>query len=150
MEEFENILQILYKSGSLLSSCSEKQVNRIERTFNIKLPLVYRSFLLNMGKSAGDFMKGSSCFYNEIFSLKEAAVELLEERNFKSLPEDSYVFWMHQGYQFAFFLLSDGDNPRVFFFTEVENNYGHSDFTLQNNKLTDFYYDELKMSGIIK
>ena len=95
-------------------------------------------------------MRGSSCFYDEIFFLREWAIDLLEEKNFRELPANSFVFWMHQGYQFAFFLPDEGDNPRVFFYTQVENNYGNPDFILQNNRLTDFYYDELKMAGITK
>jgi hypothetical protein len=34
------------------------------------------------------------------------------------LPEDAFVFLMHQGYQFLFISLDQGDDPPVFLVTE--------------------------------
>ncbi|RFM27922.1 SMI1/KNR4 family protein [Deminuibacter soli] len=150
MHTFKEVLDILYKSGNLLKPCKEREVKRVEEEYGVRLPSVYIEFLSNMGKGAGDFMLGSSCFYDEIFSLKDWAVELLEENGFRSLPENSFVFWMHQGYQFAFFMLDEGDNPQVFFYTEVNSNNNTPDFILQAESLADFFYEELKMSGIIE
>lgn len=149
MKAFEDILKILYRADMHLKPCKEWQVKSIEKEFNLSLPGVYREFLLNMGKGAGDFMRGSSCFYNEIFFLRNWAIGRLEENQFRNLPDNSFVFWMHQGYQFAFFLLDGNNNPPVYCYTEVDDNNGSDDFIVQNSSLTEFYYDELRMSGIL-
>ncbi len=36
------------------------------------------------------------------------------------MPEDAFVFFMHQGYQFMFFRLSEGDDPPVYYYGEGE------------------------------
>jgi hypothetical protein len=101
IQELENYLE---SKGCQLRGCSMREVGKIETFFNIELPLVYKDFLLSMGKDAGAFMKGSSAVYKEIFDLREGSIRLLNEDNFKALPDDVFVFWMHQGYQFSFFL----------------------------------------------
>ncbi len=52
---------------------------------------------------------------------------------------------MHQGYQFAFFNLDDGDDPRVYYYTEVKADDG---FVLTHQKLSDFYLDRIRDSGL--
>ncbi|EDO57344.1 hypothetical protein CLOL250_02154 [Clostridium sp. L2-50] len=48
--------------------------------------------------TGGQFMRGDSCFMNEIFYLKEGANELLIENNSKNtLLDEDFVFWMSQG-----------------------------------------------------
>jgi hypothetical protein len=47
---------------------------------NGSLPLAYLEFMDFYGNgNNGDFMRGDSCFMDEIFYLKEGAVELLED-----------------------------------------------------------------------
>lgn len=60
-------------------------------------------------------------FLHDLSGLNEAATGLLQEndKNYK-LPSDAFVFYMHQGYQFMFFRLSEGDDPPVYFFGEGE------------------------------
>jgi hypothetical protein len=89
-------------------------------------------------------MKGSSAFYNEIFDLREGSIELLYEDGFKDLPDNTFVFWMHQGYQFAFFYLNQGENPPVYFYYEGRTK---DDFELVENSFTDFLETQLVMSG---
>jgi SMI1/KNR4 family protein SUKH-1 len=135
----------LDNKGCELRGCSMREVAKIETFFSVKLPLAYREFLVSMGKDAGTFMKGSSVFYNEIFELKEGSIELLKEDNFKPLPGNAFVFWMHQGYQFAFFNLDEGDNPPVYFYYQGE---GYEDFERKEDSFTDFLEKQLVMSGL--
>jgi hypothetical protein len=44
---------------------------------------------------------------------KEAGVESL-------LPSNAFVFYGHQGYEFGFFLLGQGDDPPVYQYVEGE------------------------------
>jgi hypothetical protein len=47
-----------------------------------------------MGKGAGQFLRGSDCFYPEIKELQSAAVELLAENQFNTaLPPDAESFF---------------------------------------------------------
>ncbi len=99
--------------------CTRNEVILLEQQLGISLPTAYHEFLLSMGHSAGKFLQGSDCFFQHLLSLQEWAFELLNENNFpKKLPEDAFVFYMHQGYQFSFFRLSEGDDPPTYSYCE--------------------------------
>lgn len=142
IQELENYLD---SKGCKLKGCSSSEIIRIEKFFNVQLPLYYRQFLSSMGKGAGRFMQGSSVFYNEIFDLREGGTRLLSDDNFKLLPENTFVFWMHQGYQFAFFYLNQGDNPPVYYYHEGEH---YEDFEKKEDSFMDFLEKQLIMSGL--
>lgn len=141
MQEIGNIVR---KSGSKLVGLEQSKIDRIEENFNVRLPMVYRVFLSIMGKGAGQYMRGSSVFFNEIYLLRDGAEELLKENNFRPLPENVFVFWMHQGYQFAFFYLDQGDDPAVYYYIEGSK---ESDFVKITDTLTIFF--EKQMIGTI-
>jgi hypothetical protein len=75
-----------------------------------------------MGHRAGRFFQGTDIFYGDgLFDLRQDAEELLEEDEGDEvirLPEDAFVFAMHQGYEFTYFRLSEGDDPPVYQFME--------------------------------
>src|SRR6266851_6487960 len=99
--------------------CTEDEVHTLERQLGFSLPGAYKEFLLWMGHGAGILLRGSDCFYQHLPPLRTWAEELLEENNFpEPLPEDAFVFFMHQGYQFNFFRISEGDDPPVHFYGE--------------------------------
>ena|ERR1700744_2625146 len=135
----------LESKGCRLYRCSEEDVLAVEDFFGITLPSAYRVFLLNMGNGAGVFMLGSSVFYDEIFNLKDWATELLEEDGFKPLPEDVFVCWMHQGYQFAFFYPNQGDDPPIYFYHE---NKTKENFEKVADSFTDFLQQLLASDGL--
>ncbi len=101
-----------------LEPLKRREILKIQHLAGAPLPEVYLTFLREMGRGAGDFMAGSSVFVDEIFLLKEWAEELIEENGLPNLPEDSFVFWFHQGYQMAFFILGESNDPKVYFFGE--------------------------------
>jgi len=142
IQEIENYLD---SKGCELHGCSAREIAKIEEFFNVKLPLYYREFLSSMGKEAGKFMRGSSVFYSEIFDLRDGSIRLLNDDNFKPLPVNAFVFWMHQGYQFAFFYWDEGDNPPVYYYLEGEH---YEDFEKKENSFTDFLEKQLIMSGL--
>jgi len=105
-----------------LVGCTRDDVIAIEQKLGISLPRAYQEFLLSMGRSAGQFLRGSDCFLNHLPQLQEWAVELLQENNFaECLPDDAFIFFMHQGYQFSFFRVSEGADPPTYSYCEGTN-----------------------------
>jgi hypothetical protein len=69
-------------------------------------------------------MAGTDFFYESVFSLRDAAAELLREvRSPLELPRDAIVCMMHQGYQFAFILASTDDDPAVEYYLEGDEKF---------------------------
>lgn len=96
--------------------CDEKRIQELVRQFG-RLPAAYLEFMRYAGN--GSFWVGSDCSFDDLPVLRGYADELLEENAFsKRLPDDAFVFWMHQGYMFCFFCLSDGDDPPVYYYSE--------------------------------
>jgi hypothetical protein len=141
----EDLEKYLHGKGCKLRGCTTHEIAKIEIFFHVKLPLSYKNYLFSMGKGAGQFMQGSSVFYDEVFNLREGSNRLLIEDEFKPLPNDAFVFWMHQGYQFAFFYLDQGDNPPVYFYYEGVK---YEDFQKKENSFTEFLEKQLVMSGL--
>ena len=121
IKNIDDLVNVLESKGEKLTPLSHKELSSIESLSSLGLPQLYKDFLLKMGKGSGSFMRGSSVFYDEIPNLKEWSDELLEENEFEKLPENVFVFWMHQGYQLAFFVLGESNNPDVYSFSEVED-----------------------------
>lgn len=144
MMSLNEIIAFLYKRENFLQHCSDRDINKLESKYNIKLPAVYKDFLIEMGRGADEFMLGSSYSYEKLFSMQDSAKELLEENNFRQLPLNSFVFWMHQGYQFAFFLLDDGDDPPIYHFDEVTSDTSNNEFVLLAQSFTKFLNIELE------
>ncbi len=58
-------------------------------------------------------------FYNQVATLTDEARGLLTENGLQEdLPEDAFVFYMHQGYEFGYFLIGDGEDPAVYQYVE--------------------------------
>lgn len=131
------------KRNCKVIGCTDKEIQSLESYFNITLPGEYKEFLRIMGKGAGDFMKGSSVFFNDIFDLQKESESLLNENNFKKLPKDAFVFFMHQGYQFAFFLINNDDNPKIFYYSEVETT---EDFDVFSETFIEFLNIQFEFS----
>ena len=100
-----NIIPLLTQNGISVEGLSEGAVSQINAQYDSALPEEYVQFLKNLGRGAGKFMRGNSVFYPELLSLQEWGEELLSEHNL-ALPENAYVFWMHQGYQLAYFSIT--------------------------------------------
>lgn len=91
----------------------------------------------------GGYMRGDSCFFNEIYNLKTGTIELLEENEFvNKLTDDDYVFWMSQGCMFYFFKLTKGDNPPVYFYNES----GEDKFVKIAESIVEFFINKLEMN----
>lgn len=102
-----------------ISPCTEAEVKALEKQLNVRLPGAYREFLLWMGKDGGKLFRGTDCWYELLPKLQSWARELLAENGLSDLlPTDAFVFLMHQGYQFMFFRLSEGEDPPVYHYDQ--------------------------------
>jgi hypothetical protein len=101
--------------------CTEEEVAELEQWRGCRFPLAYREFLLWMGHWGGGLLMGSDCFYEQLKDIQIWAAELLQEDQYtETLPEDAFVFLMHQGYQFFFFRMQESDDPAVYYYLEEE------------------------------
>ncbi len=106
-------------SGDLVP-CTVEEIQLLECKLGHSLPEAYKEFLLWMGHSTGRLLAGSDYSYRDLASLQIAAEEMLREDKFtQSLPDDAFVFLMHQGYQFSFIRTLEGDDPPVYDYVEL-------------------------------
>jgi SMI1-KNR4 cell-wall len=123
--------------------CTHYELIEFEKQMGISLPTAYEEFLLLMGHGAGKFLRGSDCFLKKLPCLREWAIELLQENNFlEPLPNDTFVFFMHQGYQFSFFRLLEGDDPPTYSYSEGTN---QTSFIKSHERFSEFLTTEVKV-----
>jgi hypothetical protein len=106
MKTFQNRLRE-YVSDKVHSGCDLAEIDALEQTYGVHLPQSYRCFLEVGGDGIDGFLTGSNYAFGELPHLQDAAKELLVENGAEALPDGAFVFTMHQGYQFFFFLGTD-------------------------------------------
>lgn len=116
--------------------CSERDVQVIERELNLAIPQAYKEFLLWMGKKAGDILLGSDWLFDDLPKIQKWAIELMQANGVSNmLPSDAFVIYMHQGYQFSFVRISEGDDPPVYYYDEMRP---YSDFPMLYARFSDY------------
>lgn len=140
-DELDNIAKVIdeiKEKGVQMNPTTPEDLEAIKSlTDGKQIPKSYLEFYKHMGNGVA-FLKGHSCFKNEIFKLKEWAEELLNENNFQTkLSADDFVFWMSQGYMFCFFRLNEGNDPPVYYYCEGR---GLSSFYKIAESLSSFLY----------
>lgn len=139
----ERLKELKLVSPDELVGCTYHEINELEKKLGFSLPEAYKEFLLWMGKSADRVLQGSDCFFKHLPYLQDWAVELLEDNHVPdTLPEDAFVFFMHQGYQFSFFRLSEGDDPPTYSYCEGTN---QTSFTRTHNRFSEFIATEIEL-----
>ncbi len=127
----DSFAERLYSSGIAndddpLIGCSQEEITEIESTVGVQLPPIYKAFLLKMGRSTGDFLRGEERCYPHLLTLTDGGQELLRESNTDyRLPPTAFVFWMSQGVSFAFFDTAEGDDPPAYFYKEDDPQPSH-------------------------
>ncbi|MEZ6056955.1 MAG: SMI1/KNR4 family protein [Planctomycetaceae bacterium] len=110
-----------YSEDTEFEGCDSDAIASLEAYAGCPFPGAYRSFLEIMGRKSGRLFKGSDATYPGRFELRlrEQALKMLERKQAAFvLPENAFVFLTHQGYQFLYFLLNEGDDPPVYHFGE--------------------------------
>jgi hypothetical protein len=105
-----------------IRGCTADQISALEVQTRVTLPSAYRSFLRMMGIGAGDFLVGTDWTFRNLVGLKAAAGRLLKRSRVEVAPlsASTFVFAMHQGYQFLYFDATASADPPVFLFLEGE------------------------------
>jgi hypothetical protein len=129
----QSLIRELGKHERDFVGCTPVQIESIKLAQGVLyLPQTYVDFLFTMGKRAGGLFIGTDCFCDQLSSLKTFAAELLiEDETDYQLPDDAFVFLMHQGYQFMYFHTQDkADDPIVYHYMEGDMQPTAKDFTL--------------------
>lgn len=120
-EAVREYLQRFRSLGLKGSPCSASEVERLQSDSGLPLPAAYKAYLLIAGQAPPPAWVGSDCAVRHLPSLRAEAERLLRESGRPPLPTEAFVFLMHQGYQF-FYFVADGrsDDPEIFYYFEGE------------------------------
>ena len=101
--------------------CTEQEIRALEQKIGSSLPVAYQEFLLWMSRRSGGLLRGENWLYEHLEDIQLDAIELMRRDGFPvTLPADAFVFLMHEGYHFAFFRTSEGDDPPVYEYIETD------------------------------
>lgn len=97
-----------------------EEVDALERQLGLVFPKSYRAFLFILGRDGGPDFVGTDCTIRHLPKLRGAAEDLLRACGSSfQLPDKAVVFFMHQGYTFAYFVANGRtEDPPVFLYTE--------------------------------
>lgn len=130
-------------SAEEIEGCSENEIKELEDEIGHSFPTVYREFLLAAGHRAGLLFQGTDIFFGSLRGLTQEANELLEENQEPfTLPADTFVFSMHQGYEFNYFRFSERENPPVYQYIE-----GEGDPKLAWDSFSNFLSDGINVTA---
>jgi len=101
--------------GIAKGPATPSQIDALEQTLGISLPIAYRAYLRVCGTNPPDSLIGSDCVIGQIESNNEVALELFAESNVSQLAPTRFVtYLMHQGYSFLYFPIDGSDDPPCF------------------------------------
>lgn len=112
-EFVDSLIKYGLATNDELKGCSEHDIEILERHIDNKLPKIYRELLLLIGHNSGLYNRGTNFLYKDLFTITNLATETMRELSVE-LPSDAFVISSHQGCIFAYFRLSEGDNPPVY------------------------------------
>lgn len=138
MQYLNELIKSLTNDEIPMNPCENEDLLLINKMLvDKKLPKAYIEFLNIMGRGTNHtFLRGHSCFMDELLELDEWANELLQENDSEEkLSSSDFVFWMSQGCMFCFFRLDEGENPPIYFYSESKAEEGIYKIT---NSYTDF------------
>ncbi|QIB74798.1 SMI1/KNR4 family protein [Halogeometricum borinquense] len=109
------ILDIVLAADAEIEGCSAEEISQIENESNVRLPAAYVAFLKEMGRSAGDFLRGDDLFYPDMIGLQDTVEECMFVSDSSAvLAESDFVFAGHHDYVYLYFDTEDGEDPPVY------------------------------------
>lgn len=117
--------------------CTAEEVAAIERERGLRLPRSYREFLETCGKKADRFCVSEQIFYPDLLKFPQWTLDILLEDGCAWRPAPShFIFWMHDGIEFAYFDCASVDEPPIYQWWE-----GRSEPTVAWQTFGDFLAD---------
>jgi hypothetical protein len=101
---------------------SEAEIAQAEKRLGVVFPLLFRTYLMRMGKRHGDLFVGSDTpTLDRLEEIRDYAQGLMLKSNVSEpLPPSAIVFLLHQGYTFCYFLAEGGFDSPVWNYLEGE------------------------------
>lgn len=101
---------------------SPDEVAALEHQLGMKFPGAYKAFLFILGRDGGSDFIGSDCTIRHLPNLRRGAEDLLRRCGSQyTLPAKAFVFLMHQGYSFFYFVADQtSDDPAVYGYLESD------------------------------
>lgn len=98
--------------------CSEEEVEAVARAQGVELPVIYREFLLKMGRSARFIFGDVDCEWPALLEMRSLAENAASCGGFE-LPRDACVFSMYDQEQFMYLRASEGPDPPVYYYGPI-------------------------------
>lgn len=95
-----------------LLGLSDEEIEEVEACQAVKLPVLYKLFLKECGRSAGRLLHDVDFLFPVIRDLKRKLEDVIEEdgADFR-LPDNAFVFAAYQGAQYHYFVCDQDDPP---------------------------------------
>lgn len=111
----EKILGTILDQKNPTVGVGEEDIAETEAAQGVRLPLAYRQFLRECGRSAGLLFYDIHAFFPYIRCLKANLAEMVEEERLTfELPANAFVSAEYLGDQYHYFLCDGNDDPPVF------------------------------------
>jgi hypothetical protein len=107
----------LRELGVTGEACDEWTVQDLEQQFGVELPPAYKAFLLLAGNGWEPLEGSHYAIEDNLANLQRSGQRIMKHDGGK-LPDDAFVFLVHQGYACNFFLTQDGEDPPVYEYVE--------------------------------
>jgi hypothetical protein len=98
-------------------ACDEWTVQDLEQQLGVQLPPAYKAFLILAGNGWQPLEGSHYAIEDDLANLQRSGQRIMKHDGGK-LPDDAFVFLVHQGYACNFFLTQDGDDPPVYEYVE--------------------------------
>jgi SMI1-KNR4 cell-wall len=91
----------------------EWTVQDLEQQLGVELPPAYKAFLMLAGNGWEPLEGSHYAIEDDLADLQRAGQRIMKHDGGK-LPDEAFVFRVHQGYACNFFLTQDGEDPPVY------------------------------------
>ena len=109
-------------SRTTFEGLEEEQVSLLESELGVEFPLLFRTFLREIGSSTGLVFSGSDCNPKDYVRFLESATDLILQSGVDLFMTDqSVVFLVHQGYTFLYFDSQTSYDTAILQYTEGES-----------------------------
>jgi hypothetical protein len=121
-DQSPELIEQHYRRLTTFTGYSEAELAGAEERLGVQFPTVFRTYLLQMGRSRGDLFRGHDLAGIEDLARFRADAQALmaETDRCLTLPPDAVVFLFHQGYAFSYLRAAGGFDSPVYYYAETD------------------------------